>query len=55
MDDIREIDPFLQQGTTLINPLQPNISMHILHTVLNTLRKVIRRRICLIVKNFLGR
>ena len=47
MDDIREIGPFLQQGTTLINPLQPNISMHILHTVLILL--------CLIVKNFLGR
>ena len=34
------------------NPLQPNISMHILHTVLYTFPKVLTRRICLIIKSF---
>ena len=36
----------------LINPLHPNISVHILHTVLCTLTKVLTRRICLNIANF---
>ena len=35
-----------------VNPLQPNISMHILHTVLFTSLKVLTRRICLTIKSF---
>ena len=35
-----------------INPLHPNISMHILHTVLYTFLKVLTRRICLTIKSF---
>ena len=34
-----------------INPLHPNISMHILHTVLHTFLKVLKRRICFTVKS----
>ena len=34
----------------MINPLHPNISMHILHTVLYTFLKVLTRRICLTIK-----
>ena len=34
------------------NPLHPNISMHILHTVLCTFPKVLRRRICLTIRTF---
>ena len=34
------------------NPLHPNISMHILHSVLNTFPKVLTRRICLTIENF---
>ena len=34
------------------NPLHPNISMHILHTVLYTFPKVLRRRICLTIRTF---
>ena len=36
----------------VINPLQPNISMHILHTVLYTFLNVLTRRICLTIKSF---
>ena len=36
---------------TKIYPLHPNISMHILHTVLYTNPKVLTRRICLTIKN----
>ena len=40
-----------------VGPLQPNFSMHILHTVLNTFLKVLIMRICLIIfaltQNFL--
>ena len=35
-----------------INPLHPNISMYILHTVLYTFPKVLTRRICLTIKSF---
>ena len=30
----------------MVNPLHPNISMHILHTVLYTFRRVLLRRVC---------
>ena len=36
----------------LVNPLQPNITIHILHTVLCTLTKVLTGRICLTIKSF---
>ena len=35
----------------LFNPLYPNISTHILHTVLFTFPKVLTRRICLTIKS----
>ena len=35
------------------NPLRPNISMHILYTVLYTFPKVLTRRICLLIKRLL--
>ena len=35
--------------------LHPNISMHILHTVLSTFPKVLARRICLPIKSFFCR
>ena len=35
-----------------LNPLHPNISIHILLTVLYTLPKVLTRRICLLIKSF---
>ena len=34
-----------------LTPSHPNISMHILHTVLHTFLKVLTRRICLTVKS----
>ena len=39
-------------AVNLFNLLHPNISMHILHTVLYTFPKVLTRRICLTVKSF---
>ena len=36
----------------LLNPLLPNISMYILHTLLYKLPKVLTRRICVIIKSF---
>ena len=36
-----------------INPLHPNISMHILHTVLYTFLKVLTTGICLMIKSIL--
>ena len=39
------------QNTTF-SPLHPNISLHILHTVLYTFPKVLTRRICLTIKSF---
>ena len=35
-----------------LNPLHPNISMHILHAVLHTFPDVLTRRICLTLKSF---
>ena len=34
-----------------LTPLHPNISMHILHTVLYIFLKVLTRRICLTIKS----
>ena len=39
----------------ILNPLHPDISMHILHTVLDTSPKVLTGRICLTFKSFLSR
>ena len=39
-------------ASQLSNPLLPNISIHILHTVLCTFTKVLTRRICLTIKSF---
>ena len=36
----------------LLNPLHPNISMHILHTVLYTFPEELKRRICLTMKRY---
>ena len=36
----------------LLNHLHPNISMHILFTVLYTIPKVLTWRICLLIKRF---
>ena len=38
--------------TTIIDPVSPNISLHILHTVLYTLPKFLTRRICLTITSF---
>ena len=38
----------------VMNPLHPNFSMYILHTVLYTFPKVLTRRIWLTIKSFLG-
>ena len=35
-----------------VNPLHPNISMHILHTTLYTFPRVLTRRICSTIKSF---
>ena len=37
-----------------VNPLHPNISIHILRTVLCTFTNVLTRRICLVIKRFLS-
>ena len=37
----------------LLNPLQPNISIHVPHTVLYTFPEVLTERICLPIKRFL--
>ena len=37
---------------SISHPLNPNISMYILHTVLYTLLKVLTRRICLTINSF---
>ena len=37
-----------------INPSHPNISMHILHNVLCTFPKELTRRICRVIKSFIG-
>ena len=45
-----QIHLFLEE-VYLFNPLPPNISMHILHTVLHTFPKRLTRRICVTVKS----
>ena len=40
------------QRHTTLNPFHPNISLHILHTVLYTFPKVLKRRFCLLIKSF---
>ena len=37
-----------------LNPLLPNISMHILHTVLYTFPEALTRRICIKIKSFIS-
>ena len=39
-------------GAFNMNPFYPNISMHILHTVLYTFPKILTRRIYLTIKSF---
>ena len=50
--------PVMQSGTLWeeqsLNTLHPNISLHILRTVLYTFPKVSTRRICLTIKSFSG-
>ena len=44
--------PFLMAGTRqVVNPLHPNISIHILHTLLYTFPSVLTRRIWLTIKD----
>ena len=45
---------FYSSGITVLNPLKPNISMHILHTALHTFPKMLTRRICFTINNFFG-
>ena len=37
---------------SILNPLLPHISMHILHTVLSTFPRLLTRRICSAIKGF---
>ena len=37
-----------------LNPLYPNINMHILYTVLQTFPKVLTKKICLTIQSFLS-
>ena len=46
-----EWSPFTFVGIKYVNPLHPNISMHILHTVLRTFPKRLWRRICVTIKS----
>ena len=49
----REIRSCSSYGGIGINPLRPNIRMHILHTVLYTFLEVLKRRICWTVRSSL--
>ena len=51
-DDCPSEIPHLLLCPTVFNSLHPNISIHILHTVLCTFTKVLTRRICLTIKHF---
>ena len=42
----------LEGTSTSLSPLHPNVSMHILHTVLYTSPKMLTRRICWTIKTF---
>ena len=49
---------FLRVQTEILilsNPLHPNISIFILHTVLCTFTMVLTRRICRTIESFFGR
>ena len=46
--------PSLLEFTYPVNPLQPNISMQTLYTIVYTFPKVLTRRICLTIKSFLS-
>ena len=48
---MRNISPTIDERS-LINPINPNISIHILHTVLYTFSNELTRRICLTSKSF---
>ena len=43
---------FPLSGSCSVNPLHPNISWHVLHTVFITFPKVLTRRTCLTIKSF---
>ena len=43
-----------EKDTIRVNPLLPNISIHVLHTIHYTFPKVLTRRICLTIKSFLS-
>ena len=45
-------DPLFLTCPPQVNPLHPNISIHILHTVFHTFPNVLRRRICITIKSF---
>ena len=51
-DDCPSEIPHLLLCPTVFNSLHPNISIHILRTVLCTFTKVLTRRICLTIKHF---
>ena len=48
---MQNISPRIDEKS-LINPTNPNISIHILHTVLYTFPNELTRRICLTSKSF---
>ena len=50
--DIQPGEKVIKSPYSLLNPFQPSISMHILHTVLYTFPKVLTKRICLAIKSF---
>ena len=53
--DAVECTHWADGGTCInINPLHPNITIYILHTVLYTFPKVLTRRICLTIKSFIS-
>ena len=57
-DGLRDLyisySPKQKQNSLLTLNLHPDISMHILHTVLYTFPKVLTRRICLTIKSFIS-
>lgn len=48
-------EPMIRVFQRLVNPLQTNISVHILHTVLFTFAKVLTKRICLTIESYFNR
>ena len=45
---------FLYISSISVNSLNPNISMHILHTVLYSFHKMLTRRMCFTIKSFVS-